>query len=399
MRREIVMPRLSEVAEEGVLVTWFVAPGAIVREGDLVAEVQVEKVAAEVRAPAAGRIGSLLVEPGGVVRQGATITAIEEETGQAPAAEAPAIVALPATPGAQAVAGGSAAGTGGLGGPASPAARRLARELGVDLAAVAGSGPGGRILESDVQAAAGGRGVTAGAPPAVRPSPAAAGTRLEPLSPMRRAIGERLRAGLASTAQLTLTGEADVTDLAERLVRPNQQGGRRASYTEVVVRACALALRDHPRLAAGWTPDGLIQFDRIDVGVAVTLDEGLIVPVVRDADRKTVEALGLEIADLAERARTGRLEAPETEGACFSVTNLGGYRIDAFTPLLNPPQAAILGVGRARLRPAVVDGAVVPRTLIVVSLTFDHQVVDGAPAAAFLGAVIDLLEAPDRLFP
>ncbi len=399
MRHEIVMPHLSEVAEEGVLVTWFVAPGAIVREGDLVAEVQVEKVAAEVRAPAGGRIGSLLVEPGGVVRQGEIITAIEEETGQAPAAEAPAIAAMPATPGAQAVVGGSAPGTGGLGGPASPAARRLARELGIDLAAVAGSGPGGRVLESDVQAAAGGRGVAAGAPSAVRPSPAAAGTRLEPLSPMRRAIGERLRAGLASTAQLTLTGEADVTDVAERLTRSIRAGGRRASYTEVVVRACALALRDHPRLAAGWTPDGLVHSDRIDVGVAVTLDDGLIVPVVRDADHKTVETLGSEIADLAERARTGRLEAPETEGACFSVTNLGGYRVDAFTPLLNPPQAAILGVGRARPRPAVVDGSVVPRTLVVLSLTFDHQVVDGAPAAAFLGAVIDLLEAPDRLFP
>ena len=257
---------------------------------------------------------------------------------------------------------------------------------------MAGSGPGGRILESDVQAAAGGQGVAAGAPPAVRPSPVAAGTRLEPLSPIRRAIGERLRAGLASTAQLTLTGEADVTDARRAAGPPDPAAGRRASYTEVVVRACALALRDHPRLAASWTPDGLIHSDRIDVGVAVTLDEGLIVPVVRDADRKTVETLGREIADLAERARTGRLEAPETEGACFNVTNLGGYRVDAFTPLLNPPQAAILGVGRARPRPAVVDGSVVARTLVVLSLTFDHQVVDGAPAAAFLETVVELLE-------
>lgn len=399
MRHEIVMPRLSEVAEEGVLVTWFVAPGAMVREGDLVAEVQVEKVAAEVRAPAAGRIGSLLVEPGGVVRQGEAITAIEEGAGQAPVAEAPATgsAELPAAPGAQVVTGGPAPGTGGLGGPASPAARRLARELGIDIAVVAGSGPGGRILESDVRAAAAGRLVSGGAPPAARPSAGAGAARLEPLSPMRRAIGERLRAGLASSAQLTLTGEADVTELAERLARSNETGGRRASYTEVVVRACALALRDHPRLAASWMPDGLVHPDRIDVGVAVTLEDGLIVPVVRDADHKTVDVLGREIADLAERARTGRLEAPETEGACFSVTNLGGYRIDAFTPLLNPPQTAILGVGRARPRPAVVDGSVVARTLVVLSLTFDHQVVDGAPAAAFLGAVIDLLESPDRL--
>ena len=364
MRREIVMPRLSDAVDEGVLVTWFVEPGATVREGDLVAEVQVEKVAAEVRAPAAGRIGSLLAEPGGVVAQGACLAILESE-------------------------GGVAAPLGGPGALASPVARRLAAELGLDLAAVPGSGPGGRIVEADVRAAAPGHGAVV---PAL-----AAEVRREPLSQMRRAIAERLRTGLAATAQLTLTSEADVTALAGRLAEWSVAWGRRASYSEAIVRASALALRDHPRLAARWTGADIVHPERIDVGIAVALDDGLIVPVVRDADRKDLATLGGEIAELAERARRGQLKAAETEGGCFSVTNLGAYRIDAFTPVLNPPQTAILGVGRARARPAVVDGALVVRMLVVLSLTFDHQVVDGAPAAAFLDAVVGLLEDPDRL--
>jgi pyruvate dehydrogenase E2 component (dihydrolipoamide acetyltransferase) len=273
---------------------------------------------------------------------------------------------------------------------ASPAAKRLARELGVDLRVVVGSGPGGRIVESDVQAA------TAMPMVGAHAAPLAA---VEPLSAMRRTIADRLRSGLASTAQITITAEADVTEIESRLAGWSADRGRRASYTEAIVRACALALRDHPRIAARWTEAGLVRTERIDVGVAVGLDDGLLVPVIRDADRKDLPALGREIADLAERARSGTLAAADMEGGCFSVTNLGAFRIDAFTPLLNPPQTAILGVGRARPRPAVVDGAVVPRTLVVLSLTFDHQVVDGVPAAAFLAAVVDLLEDPGALEP
>ncbi len=353
MRREVVMPRLSEEVEEGIVVTWFVQPGAVVSEGDLLAEVQVEKLSAEVRAPASGRVAELLVAPGGVVVQGATITVLEDTAAGAETAPV-----------------------------ASPSARRLARELGVDLAAVTGSGPGGRIVEADVQAAA------SGAP---------AAPRAEPLTPMRKAIAERLRAGLAETAQLTLTAEADVSELENELARLSAAWGRRASYTEAAVRACALALREHPRAASRWTEAGLSPAESIDIGIAVALDDGLVVPVVRAADAKSLEQLSSEIAGLAERARAGRLEAADTEGGVFSVTNLGAYRIDAFTPLLNPPQTAILGLGRARARPAVVAGAVVPRTLLVLSLTFDHRVIDGAPAAAFLERVVGLLEEPPDL--
>ncbi|MBA3876977.1 MAG: hypothetical protein C0498_08580 [Anaerolinea sp.] len=336
MGHEVVMPRLSDAVEEGVLVTWFVEPGDTVREGDLVAEVQVEKVSSEVRATAAGRVGELLVAPGGIVRQDAVIAKIEPAEGVVPGLSADVIGASPDVIGSAPVAAAEA-----------PAATRK--------------------LEP------------------------------EPLTAMRRAIAERLRTGLAATAQLTLTAEADVTELAERLSEWGSSWGRRVTYTEAAVRASALALREHPRVAARLTGDDLAHPERIDVGVAVALDDGLIVPVVRDADRRSLQELGVEVAALAERARAGRLEPGETEGGCFSVTNLGGHRIDAFTPLLNPPQTAILGLGRARPRAVVVDGSIVAQTVVVLSLTFDHQVVDGAPAAAFLDSVVGLLETPDRL--
>jgi pyruvate dehydrogenase E2 component (dihydrolipoamide acetyltransferase) len=384
MRTEITVPVLSEEDEEGMVVTWFVTPGAAVREGDLLAEVQVEKAVTEIRAPAAGRVAEILVPAGGIVRRATPIAVLEVGAEAVPEA-APAPVGAAA--GAEAVREAAEPAPAGAPPPASPAARRLARELGVDLASVRGSGPGGRILEQDVRAAV-------GAPAA--PAPAAP-ARVEPLTPMRKAIAARLTAGLASAAQLTLTAEADVTDLTATLERAGGDGAVRPSITDAVVRAAALALREHRRVAARWTDDGLVLPEALDVGVAVAVEGGLLVPVVRGADHKDVATLSREIAELAERARWGRLQAPEMEGPVLSVTNLGAYRIDAFTPLLDPPQSVVLGVGRARMRPAVRDGAIVPRQLMVLSLTFDHRVSDGAPAAAYLQDVVLLLEDPGRL--
>ena len=366
MTHEVLMPQLSEDVEEGVVVTWFVEPGAVVAEGDLIAEVQVEKIASEVRAPAAGTIVELRVQPNEVIKRGEAIALIGESVAPTAATVAPP-QALTAEGAAteQRVA-------------ASPAARRIARELGVDLTAIAGSGPDGRITENDVRAAA--------APAAV--------VRVEPLSMTRRTIAERMQRSLATTAQLTETAEVDVTELAAELERLSELWGRRASYTEAVVKACATCLRSHPRVGALWAEDGLAYQDAIDIGVAVALDDGLIVPVVRAADGKDLEALNREIADLAERARAGTLSTADVEGGVFSITNLGAYPIDAFTPVLNPPETAVLGMGRARPRPAVVDGRIEARTLMVLSLTFDHRVIDGTPAAAFLADVISLLEEP-----
>jgi pyruvate dehydrogenase E2 component (dihydrolipoamide acetyltransferase) len=382
MRQDIIVPRVSENTEEGVLVTWFVEPGTTVHEGDLVAEVQVEKISAEVRAAGDGTI-ELLVEPGGIVVQGHPIAVLDTD-GRSAAAGAGAAGVLPSEAAAAPPAGRTVA--------ASPIARRLAAELGVDLASLAGSGPDGRIVEADVRAAAAGAAGSSAAPIAAPTGPA-----LVPLTPMRRVIAERLRNGLRDTAQLTLTAEADVTRLAGILADETARTGRRATWTAACVRAAALALRDHPRIAATWTDAGLRPAELIDIGVAVALDDGLVATVVRDVPGKDLAQIDRLIADLAERARSARLDERETQGAVFTVTNLGAYRIDAFTPLLDPPQTAILGVGRARERPAVVDGAVVARTLVVLSLTADHRVVDGAPAAAFLDRVVTILEDPDLL--
>ena len=188
-----------------------------------------------------------------------------------------------------------------------------------------------------------------------------------------------------------------MTDLMAGLAAAAASTGRPHGILGATIRAAAVALRDHPALSATWNADGLGLPDAIHVGCAVALADGLVVPVVRDPGSRTVADIEAVVADLAARAREGRLLPADTAGACFSVTNLGAHRVDAFTPLLNPPQSAILGLGRARLRPAVVDGTVVPRRLAVLSLTFDHRVVDGEPAADFLDDVLALLEAPERL--
>lgn len=380
MRHDILAPRISDSSDEGVLVTWFVEPGARIHEGDLVAEVQVEKTSSEVRAPADGTIAELLVEPGAVIVQEKSIATLDTPE------EAVEPIQTPSTP-ESATARATVSPTTVAAAPAgrlvtaSPAARRLAAELGVALESIAGTGPAGRIVEADVRAAAG----------------EASRAGLVALTPMRRTIADRMRRGLLEAAQLTITAEADVTALAGELTASSARSGQRATYTAAIVRASALALRDHPRVGAAWTDEGLRLPERIDIGVAVALDDGLVVPVVRDAVAKSLQQLDDEIAELAGRARAAQLPEDETRGGVFSVTNLGGYRVDAFTPLLNPPQAAILGIGRARPRPAVVDGTVAVRTLVVLSLTFDHRILDGAPAAAFLDAVVASLEDPGRL--
>jgi len=223
------------------------------------------------------------------------------------------------------------------------------------------------------------------------------GWRVEPPPLLRRTIGDRLLASVQATAQLTITAEADLTDLLAAGEAATLRTGRPHGVLCATIRAVAIALRDHPALTAAWVAGGLAVPDRIDVGCAVALADGLVVPVLRDPASRTIAEIEAEVADLAARAREGRLAPSETSGACFSVTNLGAHRIDAFTPLLNPPQTAILGLGQARLRPAVVGGAIVPRRLAVLSLTFDHRVVDGKPAAAFLDALLGLLEAPERV--
>lgn len=372
MKHEVVMPQWSASAEEGVLVAWFVEPGHNVRAGDLLAEVQVEKTSVEVHAATGGVIAELCVAVGGLISQGAVMAVIDQ-------AGTPSVEAARGVQGAATQSGKSTATATPV--LASPAAKRLARELGVDPAMLTGSGPGGRIVEADVQVASVQR-------------KAANGRKSEPITPMRRAIADRLHAWYTETVQVTITTDADVTELSAVLAQGAANAGSGPSLTAAVVRACALALPKHPHVAARWVDDKLVFAESLDIGIAVALEEGLIVPCVRAADKKDLHSLTREIASLAERARASQLKPSEVEGGVFSVSNLGSFGIDAFTPVLNPPQSAILGMGRAKPTAAVVNGAVCVRTKMALSLTFDHRLIDGLPAAAYLCDVVSILQEP-----
>ena len=382
------MPQLAQEVEEGVVVTWFVELGDAVSEGQLLAEVQVQKVSVEVPSPVTGRVAQLLAGAGQVVRQGDPIAVIEESGGEQPSAPE-------AEPTAAAI---GAAGDAVSQGPArpspiaSPAARRLARELSLDLTSIVGSGTGGRITERDVEAA---RQAAASPLSAVELTYAAG---VEPLGPLRQSIAERLVSWQAATAQLTLVAEADVSDLATMLGESASKSGTAVGYLAAVVKTCATSLSRHVRLGARWSGQALLLPHQFDINVAVSLPDGLITPAVRAVEGKNIVTISAEIAELAERARSRVLTPSETEGGVFTVSNLGAHRIDAFTPLLNPPQVAILGIGQARRRAVVVDEVIVPRTMMTLSLTFDHRALDGVPAAAFLADLLGLLEQPGWLF-
>lgn len=303
----------------------------------------------------------------------------------------------------------SAAGRGAERLVATPLARRLAVEQGVDLATVTGSGPGGRITNDDVLAAA-----RASAAPSAPSSPAERGAPsvsagaeprvdVQPLSRVRRVTADRMAQSARSVARVTLQLDADLTEAAafRGHLQPElaRLGVPRLPWDALIARAAGLALAEHPGVNAEWVEGhGIGRHDRVHVGVAVALEpEGLVVPVLRDADRRSLRELAADLLVLVDRARASRLSPSEMDGGTFSITNLGQYRIDGFTPIVNPPQAAILGVGRIAPRPAVVGGELVARTLCTFSLSFDHRVVDGAPAAAFLARLAELLERPYAL--
>jgi pyruvate dehydrogenase E2 component (dihydrolipoamide acetyltransferase) len=297
---------------------------------------------------------------------------------------------------------------------ASPLAQRLALELGVDLAAVKGSGPGGRIRREDVEAAQ----VTAAAQPPVQPSAAAvpavppgvappaavaqpsaaaAGGRLATLNRLRRITAERMAQSARTVARVTLFVEIDFAEAlrlrAQLLPEFERRYGARLTYDTLVARACALALVEHPALNAHWTDEGPRLFEQVDVGVAIALPDGLVVPVVRDVARRPLWDVARSVNDVVARAQEGRL-GPQDYGGTFTITNLGLYGVEGFTPIVNPPEVAILGVGAVQTKPVVADGAVAVGQRLTLSLAFDHRAVDGAPAAAFLARVREALEKP-----
>jgi len=452
------MPKFGLTMVEGTIQRWFKNEGDAISEGEALFEVETEKVLYEVESTANGTVAKLLYGLEAVVPVGLPV-AIIAEAGEdvaevaarysdgAPAPQAATSPAGSPTPGAgSAAAPPAAAATDGKRAPVTPAARKLAAEHNIDTTSLTGTGPGGRITREDVQQAidaaaqapAAAAGKRAPVTPAARKlaaehnidttsltgtgpggritredvqqaidaaaqAPAEVSTPAQeqaqdqsvPLRGMRKVIAERMHKSLADTAQLTITTEVDVTQLIERREEVRRQFN--TTYNDFIIQACAHALLQHPRMNASLEGDAIQLHGAVHVGFAVALDEGLIVPVIHDADKKPLKTIAQEARALAEKARAGQLKLEEVSGGTFTVSNLGMAGVDAFTPILNSPQTGILGVGRIVDKPVVYQGEIARRSMLVLSLTFDHRVIDGAPAGAFLGSVADLLSHGNRI--
>jgi pyruvate dehydrogenase E2 component (dihydrolipoamide acetyltransferase) len=360
MTIEVRLPQWGMGMQEGTIVRWFKHEGDVVQADEDLVEVEAAKTTQAVVAPASGVLLRVLVAEGDTIPVRTPLAVLGS------AADAP-----PSAPANMAPARRVAV---------TPVARKLARDLGVDLDQVTGSGPGGRIDESDVRAYVADQ-------TAVTP-----GDRSEPMSAMRRAIARHMHTSLQTMAQLTLSTELDATELVR--LRERLQRDFALTITDLMIYAVARALRDHPSLNASLDEDRVRLHDGIHIGIAVALDEGLIVPVVRDADRKSLLDIAAQTRALAEQARSGTLTPDQVTGSTFSITNLGRWGIDAFTPIVNPPEAAILGVGRIVEKPAAYRGTIALRHMLTLNLTHDHRLVDGVPAARFLQRVVEMLETP-----
>ena len=425
MAEDIYMPQLGLTMTEGKVIRWLKASGDPVRKGDPVLEIETDKVSVEVESPADGVLGPILVEAGASAPIGGMLSHVLTHT--------PSPLRLFATPRARRkaielgidLARVEASGPGGriveadvryhadqgrLQTPAaphveavleaqpaaprvSPLARRLADELGVDLAAVAGSGPGGRVVEDDVRRAA----AASRLPRSPAPVPP-----VEPLSGVRRVVAERMAHSFATAPHFYLSVEAEATALARMreglLARVEAAVGVRLTVSDILVKVCGQALAEHPDVNVAWdgsAPGGaVIRLAETNVGLAVSLEAGLVVPVIRQADRLTLAEIAKRRAELVDRGREGKLALPDLEGGSFTLSNLGMFGIDQFQAILNPPQAAILAVGRVKDRPVALDGVVVVRPTMHLTLSVDHRLLDGVQAARFLERVAQLIQEP-----
>ena len=410
MAFEVTMPQMGADMTEGTLVRWLRQPGDAVERGDVIAEIETDKATVELEAFASGTLRQLVVEEGETVPVGdviALLGAPDEalpEVGRHPLPDKPSHRAVEDAAAPPDALDGAAPVAGRV--RVSPVARRIANDAGIDLAAVAGSGPDGRILRRDVEAAIVARDhhAPAGAPvvepePESPPPPPPDPARVEPLTRMRAAIARNMAEAKRSQPHYYLAVDVDMTEAMAFRAHANLilDAARRVSVNDLLVKACAAALARHPRFNAAFTDDGIQYHARIDVNIGVALDEGLIAPALLDAGSKDLPRIAEESKALVERARAGRLRAEEYAGGTFTITNLGAYGIDALTGVINAGQAAILGAGAVAERPAVVDGALAVRQLMTLALSADHRVTDGAEGARFLADVRALLESPARL--
>ena len=437
---QVFMPRLSDTMTEGTVSTWTKGVGDRIEKGDVIAEIETDKATMELEAYDAGVLEQILVDVGKTVPIGEIIAIIGDGSG---AAAAPAAAAEPSAPAAAAPSAPPPSGpapaipapsapsatpppsTNGKHPLASPLARSIARDAGLDLATIAGSGPGGRIVRADVQHAIAAltavpalqtpQAVVPAAPvaaAAASPAPAAPVVQLATgpddeeiaLNNVRRITARRLVESMQQAPHFYLTSVVAADELVAARARINEglaalavarsEQATKISVNDIVVKAVAVALRAHPEVNVSFGGDKLIRHHRVHVGVAVAIPDGLIVPVIRDADTKTVTQISAETRDLATRARAGKLKPDEFTGSTFSVSNLGMFGVDQFTAVINPPEAAILAVGATKQDAVVRDGQIVVGYTMAITLSVDHRALDGATGAKFLADLTALLENP-----
>lgn len=436
----VVMPKWGLTMKEGKIVSWLLKEGDPVQKGQELFEVETEKITNVVEALADGILFQIVVPVGTVVKTGTIVAVITEpgetaeriegiQLGEAPEEE-PSSSKTPADKKAEKPEGKKAFV------PATPAARRLAKELKIDLTLVPGSGPNGRVTEDDVNryheegppppkitplalemaqqagldittvkgTGEGGKIVQRDVENALKQKESAAETappKRIPFTGMRKAVADNMYASLQQTAQLTTFTEVDVTEMVAFRDIAREEYKRdpdiRISYNDIIIMAVSRALKRHPIMNSTLVEDEIILHDSVNMGIAVALKDGLIVPVLRDADKKSLLEIAKEARILAGKAREGNLSMDDVTGGTFTISNVSMFQVDGLTPILKPPETGILGIGRVKEKPAVHKGEIAIRSMMFLSLTFDHRVVDGAPANAFLETAARYLEHPNLI--
>ena len=392
--RDFLMPDLGEGLTEGEIIEWLVAEGDTVAVDQPIADMSTEKAMVQVPTPFAGRVVKLHGAPGDFIKVGSPLISIDIASGTSDAGSGNVLVGYGTGEPETAVArrrrvlpsGVAAPSPGAAAPPASPLVRRLAAELGIDVGSVTGTGPGGIVTRADIERAEGERQTAA-------PD---GGTRHRLLG-IDRVAAERLTRSHREIPTAIAWLSADATTLLELRAELNaSQGDVRVTPFAIVLRVCVVALRRFPRLNAHFDAEAneIVNFDAIHLGVAVQTERGLVVPVIRDAQQMPTLGLAAELERIAAAARDGRLAQSELSGSTFTVSNFGAFGVDGGTAIINPPEAAILGVGQIVDRPWVVGGEVMPRKVVELSLVFDHRVADGAVAGGFVRHVADLIEEP-----
>ena len=404
---EVIMPKMGDGMEEGTLVEWLKKDGEKVRTGEVIGNIQTDKATLELESPGSGMLTGFLIKPGDTVPVGVPIAMLLKDgetvpagwgSGDAPAPKVEAPAAETSTPAQESspvaaeplvtekvVANGARI-------KASPLAKKIAEEAGLDLATISGSGPGGRIVEKDVR----------GVKPTKTSAPAqvaAKGSTEVPLNRLRQIIAQRTQHAKQTVPHFYVTVEVDIEKIHGLRDLFEQEESGKVSVNDFVVMACTRALQEMPEVNATFAGDKIIQHGDVHIGIAAAVDEGLLVPVVKNTDQKTLRQINSEVRDLVKKARDGKLHPDEMSGSTFSISNMGMLNVDSFSAIINEPNAAIVAIGTAKRVPVVVDedDEIEIRWRMNITGSFDHRVVDGAIGARFVNVVKDYLENPTRL--